>query len=527
MLRKSSSFLGPLLAFGALLCLWNLDFSMHLGDEAIHWKVIQNMRQSANYFYPTFDGLLYLNKPPLKMWLTFLPINLFGDINFSYRLVDALSGILTLFLTASIAKYLFHSNGVAALSVLFLCISPIFLFDHGVRYGCQDAFLLFLVTFALRTAKNWLIGGEDNQKKLNWKVASLFGILCGAAVMTKWIAGLLPWVVVFITLLLSRNFFAQIKLNWKCLLLALVLTLLPAFCYLAPHILANWNEVLASYRFNIEERLLTSGIHNRDDPLFYFKLLFLHYSAAPALILLAAVTFVCFKLPNKKNKELIFLFSWGVFPVILYSCLHSRLQWYILPSLPALSILSAWLVFQIFHYLHVSEEKPRKQKVVLAYLVIAFLCATVVFQATRSIINVFPQRGLLTVDSTARILVEQLQHSSQKSLVFYNFDPEKIDQEIISRREKFYLGKLRPFASFENGGATTFQRPELKAVIANRDELDHVTFNNVACRQPLKIAGRKKKSRLVLEIIYLGEGMKPVCAQLQTLKSNDKQPVDL
>lgn len=175
-------------------CLWRIGVPvMDHHDETIHANVVLSMYETSDFFHPVLGGAHYLNKPPFKMWLSTASLYLFGVSEFSFRFIDGVAGIGTVLLTYFFSLYLFRSYLSALLAALLLCSSKAFLFNHMVRQGTQDSMLVFLSTCAMfllwRLHEKWT---TDYNRPLI-KESILAGATIGLAVLTKSVAGFLPF----------------------------------------------------------------------------------------------------------------------------------------------------------------------------------------------------------------------------------------------------------------------------------------------------------------------------------------------
>lgn len=115
--------------------LWRLG-EAHLTnwDEAWYADVARTMAEKGNIFNPMWNGIPFLEKPPLFYWLTAISYAMFGDSEFSARFVSGLAGFGTVLLVYKFA-------GVS--SALILLSTPAFLWR--ARTGNLDSLLTFLI----------------------------------------------------------------------------------------------------------------------------------------------------------------------------------------------------------------------------------------------------------------------------------------------------------------------------------------------------------------------------------------------
>ena len=139
---RNSILLALLLGVIFFTCFWKLDSQSFSNlDEALHVSVVQ---ETTNWFNPRLRDRPYLNKPPLKMMLTEVPIKLLGNYKYSYRIIDALSGAATVLLTSFLAYLFFRSYSIGFLSGLILLGSRSFIHEHSVRLALQDLSLIHI-----------------------------------------------------------------------------------------------------------------------------------------------------------------------------------------------------------------------------------------------------------------------------------------------------------------------------------------------------------------------------------------------
>lgn len=124
-----------ILLLSSFLMFWRLG-EAHLTnwDEAWYADVARTMVETGNFLTPMWNGLPFLEKPPLFYWLTAISYAMFGDSEFSARFVSGLAGFGTVLLVYKFA-------GVS--SALILLSTPAFLWR--ARTGNLDSLLTFLI----------------------------------------------------------------------------------------------------------------------------------------------------------------------------------------------------------------------------------------------------------------------------------------------------------------------------------------------------------------------------------------------
>jgi 4-amino-4-deoxy-L-arabinose transferase-like glycosyltransferase len=137
------------------------------------------MVRSGDWLTPRFLGRLYLTKPPLLYWLTAASTSLLGVNSWTLRLPSLIAAagccMLVFFVIAQRRPW-----WIAALAAFALAGSD--LFFRAARLGLTDALLTLLFLAAL----------------LAWPRPLLSGALTGLAILTKGIAGLLPFAFILL-----------------------------------------------------------------------------------------------------------------------------------------------------------------------------------------------------------------------------------------------------------------------------------------------------------------------------------------
>jgi 4-amino-4-deoxy-L-arabinose transferase-like glycosyltransferase len=88
-------------------------------DEGMYAEISRQMLASGDWIVPRFNGVTYVEKPPLMYWLTAATHAVAGPSEFSARFWKVASMLGTIALTSGLGCRLF-SSGVGALSGMIL-----------------------------------------------------------------------------------------------------------------------------------------------------------------------------------------------------------------------------------------------------------------------------------------------------------------------------------------------------------------------------------------------------------------------
>lgn len=422
--------------------------SIRHDDEAFHSMVVQRMVDTGQWFPPpgkNFNqrkeerkeegkGGIYLNKPPLKMWLSASVVSFFGKLNWQFRFIDAAAGLATSALIFIAGTALTTTKWGGILAMLIFLAAPGPTFHHCFRHGVQDGMLVLLATASL-------LAFVKNRPYLT-------GILVGCAVLTKHIAGVIPLVIIGTATVLGS--FPERGVALKNLLICCLLAILISAAFYGPIAYYYPDALVSFFNREIVERA-GKGLHNRGQPWYYLDQLLFQRSAVPREVLaLAFLSFLLIYSRLRKSvrdkKILLFLFLWSVVPVILFSLGNSKLPWYIFPAYPGMALLSAFVLTRT------SQEFP-KIAPVICILLVCFL--------GRPLYKIATSVASPGIRTKLDLQVEEL-----KSIPVVICGKVKLNPS-----ELFYLAKLDPnLKRIKKCNPEDFDKPGLLLVTPEKDK---------------------------------------------------------
>jgi len=302
-------------------------------DEAIYASVAKGIHESGDWLTLRLNGVLWLEKPPLAIWVTALFYKLFGVNELSARLFSALCGSGCVFATYWIGRHLLD-RWAGLLGALVLLSSSHFLVYS--RFGMLDAPLLLFIILTLGFF--WL--GQNRNRYLIYS-----GIALGLAFLTKGFAAFLVFPVIWFYALLANKMEVLGRSSyWLGVMLAAAIAL-P--WYLAQLILHHSAVTPNAFSWSF----FVTPFQELDAPsgLWYFYVRVLVNKFHP-WILVAIVTapWTLFRAFKDREEETIFLAAWmfGIF--ILLTLFHLKRSWYAMPLYPALSLTVGYALSRIF-----------------------------------------------------------------------------------------------------------------------------------------------------------------------------------
>ena len=176
-----------------------LDPFLNIWDERFHALVAKNLLEHpfkltlyddpvVNMAYDRWDRYhIWLHKQPLFLWQIALSFKLFGISELSLRLPNVLMGTILSFVIYDAGKTLAGKNVGYLASVLF--ISSSFMLDlvagrQAVDHN--DFSFLFYVSLSI-----WGLVKYNQTKNRKW--VYIIGLFSGAAILCKWVVGLLVY----------------------------------------------------------------------------------------------------------------------------------------------------------------------------------------------------------------------------------------------------------------------------------------------------------------------------------------------
>jgi hypothetical protein len=317
----------------AALWLWGV-WSLPLSDPdaGMYADIGARMAASGDWLTPRFNGLRYLEKPPLLYWLIALTYWLAGPSEWGAHLWPAVAGVLGVGVTWAVGRAMFGSGVGLLAGVILATAMGYFVYARVVSTDLLFSAFLSLALGAFwqwyrRRARAWLLG---------------FYVSIGLAVMTKGVVGIvLTGGIVVAFLLLARDLPAlkDMGLWWGgALTLAIALPWHVAVALLHEDFFSFYvidNHVL---------RFLGRRAFVEDDvPLSWYAFLgatFMLFGPW-SLCLPAALRQALPKLRGAtlESQALLLLLLWSGLIVFFFALSPLKLEHYGLPAFPALAIL--------------------------------------------------------------------------------------------------------------------------------------------------------------------------------------------
>lgn len=289
-------------------------------DEAVFAEATKEMLQSGNWITPTYNDEPRYDKPILFYWLMAISYKIFGVDEFSARFPSALSGFILCLIIFLFLKTLNRKNE-AFYAVLCFAFSLYYLvYTHAAVTDMTLALFISLSLFSFYLAI------YKDQKYIYG-----FYIFSALAFLTKGLIGIVfPFSIAGIYMIFMEGAKGIKRIfNFK----AFTVFLLISLPWYIAQIAINGQDFIQQFFIKHHFMRYTEVISGHKGPFYYF---------IPVLVigLFPWISFLPQGLKNiKKDNLKSFSLIWFLFIFIFFSFSTTKLPNYILPAIPALSII--------------------------------------------------------------------------------------------------------------------------------------------------------------------------------------------
>ena len=306
-------------------------------DEGRYAEVAREMIVTKDYLVPKLNLQPHLSKPPIVYWAIAISIKIFGKNEFAVRLPNSISFLFTVILIFLITKNLFNYEQAIFSAVIYS--TSIFPFI-GLNIVTTDTILTFFI---------WLYIFFYFINKYY-----LMSFALGLAFLSKGPPSLLP----FLGILAFNIVYNRKLIDIKKILICFFIFFVTGIIWYILIILRNPSALDYFIHNELIGRL--KGIHHRNsgafDWLIYFPIIF--FGLSPWVFFF-----------YKKRKKIIFndelrIFYFLIFiPLIVFCFAKSRLPLYVLPLMPAISII-------LSHYINIESNQIYKIAIITSFFLI-------------------------------------------------------------------------------------------------------------------------------------------------------------
>lgn len=329
-------------------------------DEAIYSFAVETMLKDGDWLTPKTipsETSPFLEKPPLKFWITYLPMRagLLPQNEFGLRFMDALIGSLAFLYVFGIGRRL--AGPVCGLvAVLLLFGHDPLLFAHGLRSNNMESSVVLAYAAGVYHFLAWRSINPDLKRHI---YAMSFWFVFGF--MTKFVAALFLPAVLGLAALVKREDRERLYRDWPALAQSAIL----AIALIAPWFVYQYFERGQQMLDVIFGEQVVQRFTAHVDPThlqpwhFYFTQMWQSAGGEGTRLLVAvAVALFVARVWLKRWIEGLVIVLWFVGPMVAISTGTSKLYHYAYPFLAPIALAAGWLVAAVARRVYEWLERP-------------------------------------------------------------------------------------------------------------------------------------------------------------------------
>jgi 4-amino-4-deoxy-L-arabinose transferase-like glycosyltransferase len=351
------------LAFCAFFFLWGLNsFGLSGADEPRYAQVAREMLARHDWVTPWLYGHPWLEKPVLYYWGAMLSYKVFGVSDGAARLGD---GVMASLMALGVYGMLRRIRPAAALDAALILASTAAIFGFA-RGADTDMPLTAFFTLGMVA---WFVWYETGS---GWGLLAHYFFIAIATLGKGPVAAAFAGLIVVAFAAWRRDWRLVLRTLWIPGILLFLVTALPWYILVQLRNPQFFREFIIQHNL---ERFGTNLYHHRQ-PFWYYLPILLGFLLPWTVIALAALRDALRRSRHESgagrpDEWPAFLMLWAILPVVFFSLSQSKLPGYILPAIPAWSLLAA-------DYLARKREENEglsRTLVVTQMLVVAFFVA--------------------------------------------------------------------------------------------------------------------------------------------------------
>ncbi len=308
-------------------------------DEGMYAQIAQEILKNKSLF-TTFNGHIWLDKPPLSHALIAIIFSVFGRSEFWSRMIFVFFGFVLLILTYLLAKKIGSAlfPKIKKLDLIVASIIPVATVAGSAIFLERSTILNTDVMVAV----TWL-GYFYFWDNFWLKLAFLtFGVF------SKSVLGFYPLLIEIVYWLLHRK-----KINMRRILLIIVI---PSLWYIAGLIKYKWFFINEHFLSQVFKRLTVPIELHFGGKFYYFSYLWDKLGIISLIILIAYLLLIVNlvwqyfngRVSIKNRQWLLYLFLLSPLPFIfLLTIMKTKIYWYVIIFLPLISLSLSYLYLQI------------------------------------------------------------------------------------------------------------------------------------------------------------------------------------
>ena len=321
-------------------------------DEPRYAWIARDMVETGDWVTPRLYGTPWFEKPALYYWGAALSFKVFGVNEAAARLPSAVAALLATLAMAWLAWQVYGAETARWLLLLLPTTVGMIGFSHAAATDMPFAGML-TVAMVFAAIVLGLVRNQNSPipPRPPWLALLFFGFFLGLAVLAKGPAAIiLSGGAILLWAIFTKRWLDAFRCLHPVAIASFCLTALPWYILCAHRNPDFFRIFIIEHNF---KRYLTPEFQHIQPFWFYIPIVLI--AMVPwTLILLCSVILTSFrrsKFPFSPTS--IFLLSWTIFNLAFFSASKSKLPSYILPVIPAISLLVAR------SYLVLSYQKER------------------------------------------------------------------------------------------------------------------------------------------------------------------------
>ena len=299
-------------------------------DEPRYAQVAREMFLSGDLITPTLGGHTWFEKPALLYWMIVASFKVFGVSEWSARLGPALCGVLTIVAVWCMGREV--DRGFWSLIAAASCLGLI-VFSRAASF---DIVITMTTTWSLA----FFLLYELRRKRL---LVAGFYVFVGLSLLAKGLVGIvIPFGVIGVYFLLRRSWPARSV--WLSLLWGVPLALAVSAIWYGPVIAKHGWTFIDEFFIQHHFARYVSNKYHHPQPIYFYPVIILMLALPWTPYLIAALAKVrgwTWRGEDSLSVVRVFSFASLLWPIVFFSFSGSKLPGYVLPAVPAITLLVA------------------------------------------------------------------------------------------------------------------------------------------------------------------------------------------
>jgi 4-amino-4-deoxy-L-arabinose transferase-like glycosyltransferase len=311
-------------------------------DEPRYAQVAREMLLRGDLITPTLGGHTWFEKPALLYWIMIAAFKAFGVNEWSARLGSALSGLLTIAAVWCVGRQIERTSSTEGTSSLGFWSALAAATSFGIIVFSRGASFDIIITMTTTWALSFFLLHELASVPRS-KTIFLIGFyaLVGMSLVAKGLVGIvIPFGVITLYYLLRRELPA--RRVWLSLIWGVPVALAVSSIWYGPVIYRHGWQFIDQFFIQHHFARYISNKYHHAQPVYFYLLILVPLTLPWSAFLFEGIGTIRhwnLKDLDGLSKARVFSLAWLLLPILFFSFSGSKLPGYILPVLPAASLI--------------------------------------------------------------------------------------------------------------------------------------------------------------------------------------------